>query len=452
MSGCQKWLVPIVALVALGSTVLAQNAVAPPRTIEQLILELDSDSFQTREDAEKALVRLGDKVREQIERATRSTSPEVRQRAARILRDLKKGPVGLKHLGFTKRDDMQGVCGLEVSDDGKFVYASSWNSSSITVFRRDPNTGNLEHVQSLVDPANLGGVVCLRISPDGKRALAVSFRSKSVSLLTRDPEKGTLTLAHSAGPDLAPGSAFVWPIHGVFSPDGKFIYAIDDRASALVVLEASDDNRLKLVQFSAGRENCFAGARTVAMMPDGKSVLVGGTRAGTLVVLDRDAATGKIEVRQVLKDGEDRITGLAGVHGVDPSPDGKHVYVTSGRFAGDQAISAYRMGDDGKLSLMQEFVSDQSELKSFQGGNKGTLSADGKSFYACGTVSRSLANFNRDPETGKLTLVANLHDASTGADGENGPANARCSPDGRFLYVTLESAGSISIFERTASK
>jgi 6-phosphogluconolactonase (cycloisomerase 2 family) len=443
----------LIAGLALSSVpVCGQDAAATAKTIDRLILELDSDNFQVREDAEKALAKIGDAARAPLEKATRSTSAEVRQRATRTLKDLKKGSIGLRHLASHKRDDMQGACGLEMSDDGNFVYASAWNSGSINVFRRDPATGNLEHVQALVDPAKLGGVVCVRISPDGKRALATSFRSKTVCLLSRDPEKGTLAIAHVAGPDLAPGTSLAWPIHGAFSPDGKFVYAVDDHGGGLAVLEATDDNRLKFVQFSTGRDGCFEGARALAITPDGKSVLVGGTRAGTLVVLDRDAATGKVEVRQVLKDEQDKITTLAGIHGIDPSPDGKHVYVTAGRFTGDQAISAFEFGADGKLKLVQEIVSDQGDLTGFQGGNKGTLSDDGKSFYACGTVSRSLASFDRDSATGKLTLVTNLHDASTGAADELGPANARVSPDGRYLYVTLESSGCIAAFERTARK
>lgn len=441
------WLV--LALAFVTGPAEGQTPADDARKIDQLILELDSDSFDEREKAEKQLASLGEKTRDAIEKATKSTSAEVRQRATRLLRELKKGAVGLRHLATTKRDDMQGACGLELSPDGNYLYATSWISGSINVFRRDPATGSLEHVQSLVDPA-IGGIVCLRISPDGKRAVAVGFRAKQVTLLTRDPDKGTLTIAHSAGPDLAPGASFVWPIHVAMSPDGKFVYAVDDRAGSLVVLEATADNRLNFVQFSQGRDGCFERARSLALTPDGKTVLVGGMRAGTLVALDRDAMTGKVEVRQILTDEKDGITTLAGIHGIDPSPDGKHVYVTSGRFSGDQAISVFAIGDEGKLKLVQEIVNDRGDLTNFFGGNKGTLSDDGKSFYSCGTTSRSLASFSRDPATGKLTVVTNLHEASTGAADEFGPANAQVSPDGRFLYVTLETSGAVAIFERTA--
>jgi 6-phosphogluconolactonase (cycloisomerase 2 family) len=443
------WLVLAIASVA--SPAWGQSRTEVARKIEVLIMQLDSDSYDVREKAEKELTNLGEKARAAIERETKSTSAEVRQRAARILRELKKSAIGLRHLASTSRDDMQGACGLELSPDGNFLYATAWNSGSINGFRRDPATGRLEHVQSLVDPA-IGGVVCLRMSPDGKRAVAVGFRARQVTLLTRDPVTGTLTIANSAGPDLAPGASFAWPIHVAMSPDGKFVYAVDDRAGALAVFEATDDNRLSFVQFSQGRDGCFAGTRTLAITPDGKTVLVGGTRAGTLVALDRDAATGKVAVRQILTDEQDGVSALAGIHGINASPDGKHIYVTSGRFSGDQGVSVFALGDDGKLTLIQEIVSDRGELTGFQGGNKGALSPDGKSFYACGTTSRSLASFTRDPVTGKLTVIASLHDASTGAADELGPANVQVSPDGGFLYATLESSGAVAIFERTASK
>jgi hypothetical protein len=48
--------------------------------------------------------------------------------------------------------------------------------------------------------------------------------------------------------------------------------------------------------------------------------------------------------------------------------------------------------------------------------------------------------------------VATIHNDSTGAGSETGPANVRTSPDGRFAYVTLEANAAISIFERTPPK
>jgi 6-phosphogluconolactonase (cycloisomerase 2 family) len=426
-------------------TELAQRVVA-------LVKQLDDEAFEVREQAEKSLGEIGEAALAAVTEASRSTSAEVKQRAARILRKLREANAELRHVGLVQRDDLKGCCTLASSSDGKFQYAAAYPTNTIVVFRRDGATGALEHVQSLADEEKLGGVVCVRLSPSGKRALAVSFRSKTVTLLHRDPEKGTLSVAHAAGPEIAPGVSLVWPIDGVFSPDEKHVYAVDDRNGAVVAF-AIEGDRLAWNQYSQGRDGCFQGARTIAMRPDGKTLLVGGTRAGTLCVLGRDAATGRLELRQVLRNGEEKVNCLAGIHGISTSSDGKFVYTTSGRFQGDQAVAAFRFGDDGKLALVREFICDQSDLVNFQGGNNVLVSSDGKSVIACGTVSRSLACFRRDPASGDLAFVTTIRDdAQTGSGPGPGPADVDVSVDGRFVYVTLEQDGAISIFERRVKK
>jgi 6-phosphogluconolactonase (cycloisomerase 2 family) len=449
----------ICLLIVLSLAASRDLAAQPPpegaklkERISLLLKQLDDESFQIREDAEKALAELGEAASEAITSATKSTSAEVKQRATRILRALRESGVGLRHVGLVSREDLRGACTLASSADGKFQYAAAWQSNTIVAFRRDPATGALVHVQSITDPENLKGVVCVRISPSGKLALGVAFGSKKVSLFTRDPEKGTLALVSAVGPEIAPGVSMAWPIDGVFSPDERHVYAVDDRTSSVVAF-AIEENRLKWVQFSQGHDGCFDGARALAIRPDGKTLLVGGTRAGTLCVLDRDADTGRIELRQLLRDGEDKVNSLAGIHGISTSADGKHVYTAAGRFQGDQAIAAFRFGDDGKLALVREFICDQSDLVNFQGGNNLIVSGDGTSVFACGTVSRSLACFRREPASGDLSFLTTIRDdAQTGVGPDTGPADVDVSADGRFVYVTLEQDGAISIFERTVKK
>jgi len=43
--------------------------------------------------------------------------------------------------------------------------------------------------------------------------------------------------------------------------------------------------------------------------------------------------------------------------------------VTSGRFEGDNAVSAFRLGTNGRLSLIQEMVNGRGKLNGFEGGN-----------------------------------------------------------------------------------
>ena len=172
----------------------------------------------------------------------------------------------------------------------------------------------------------------------------------------------------------------------------------------------------------------------------GRQLLVSCYRAGTLVVLDRDSDTGKVKVRQVLRDEEDGIHGLGGAVEMCVSRDGKSVYSIAGRFGGDNAICAFRVGADGKLTLQQEFINEESELKDFIGGANGlAISPDGTRFYASGTTSHSLACFDRDIDTGKLTYVTTLKNVMTGnQEGMSSSLGANgidVSPDGKYVYL-----------------
>jgi 6-phosphogluconolactonase (cycloisomerase 2 family) len=435
-------------VVSISTAAIAQQ---PPvdaelaRKIDGLIVQLDSDEFAARESAEKALRGLGEAAREQLQKASGSTSAEVRQRAMRLLRELRAAALGLRPVGIVQRPDLRGACGIVTSSDGKFFYVACLQAGSVGVFRRDTLTGSLEHVQTLTDPDRLVGAVCIKISPDGKTAATVTYTSKVVALWARDPDNGTLAYSSSAGPLIGDGIVFGRPVDGGFSPDGKYLYAVD--GAGLAVLEVRD-GQLKFVEFNTGRDDCLQGARSLAISPDGRTVLVTSNRAGTLSVLSRDPLTGKVEVRQVLKDGEDKITALLGAHGVVYSPDGKHAYVSVGRHLGDQAIGAYRVEGD-KLALVQELVNGQGELVDFQAPNGLNLSPDGLHLYVCGTNSQTLACFRREPQSGELSLLSLVRNETTGASAPIGAADVDVSPDGRFVHVALEGEGAISIFERT---
>ena len=210
------------------------------------------------------------------------------------------------------------------------------------------------------------------------------------------------------------------------------------------------DGKLVLAGVDEGKDGCYAGVRSVAFHPDGKTVFVAADRAGTLVAADRDPATGRTSVRQVVKDEEGDVHGLAGAMGVAVSRDGRFVYVCSGRFRGDNAVSVFKYGTDGRLAFVQEVINGQGELTDFEGGNQLTISADGQSVYAAATRSGKVACFRRDPATGKLKLLETIADG-----GEGGPLGATAvevSPDGKFVYVPAEDKRSISVFRRMPSR
>jgi 6-phosphogluconolactonase (cycloisomerase 2 family) len=436
----------------------AQSAEPPSdldARIDRLIRDLADDRAEVRQKAASELMKIGLPAVKKLTAVAKDVSSEPGQLAADLLKDIARVAAGLRFSSQIKRPELMGAVTLVLSPDDKYVYVPGWIAASINVFRRDPSTGQLTHQQSVQDKNQLAGVVTLYLNSDGKFAVAAACHSKSIALYARDEINGELTLASMRRwePD-GELDNLEWPIGAIFSTDDKFVYVIDDRKGVVFVFQIAA-GELKLVEIFKGQGRCFDGARGLTAHPDGKTLYVSSHRAGTLVVLDRDPVTGKLSVRQILRDEEDGVHGLAGTIHACVSRDGKFVYTVSGRFAGDDAIGVFQVGADGKLSVLQEFINEKSELKDFVGGAVGiTISPDGTRFYASGAKSGSLACFDRDTVTGKLTYVTTLKSLVTGNKEERqlklGANGVEFSSDGRFLYLALEDGAAISVLERTA--
>jgi 6-phosphogluconolactonase (cycloisomerase 2 family) len=360
----------------------------------------------------------------------------------------------LKLIESIARDDQDGVVSVAISRDGRFLYAASWKSATLTVHARDARSGKLEHKQSIHDEDALAGGTSFNLSPDGRWGIAAAFQTKTVVLFSRNADSGELTRSDVAL-DGNQDVQLQFPTVPVFSPDSKFICVLDDSGPGdggrgAVTTFRIADGKLKLVACDEGKDGCYAGARGLAVHPSGKTLFVACRTAGTLVVADRDVDTGKTNVRQVVKDEDGDVHGLAGAMGVVVSHDGRFVYVCSGRFDGDDAVSVFQSGADGRLILVQEFVNAKEDLRGFEGGNHLALSPDGLSLYAAGTRSGTVACFARSPLSGRLAYLDTVPDGGDG--GPLGATSAVVSPDNRFVYVPTEDKKSISVFQRDAGR
>jgi 6-phosphogluconolactonase (cycloisomerase 2 family) len=361
-----------------------------------------------------------------------------------------KGDGRLKLVEAVPRDDLGAVTGVVIAPDGKFLYAASWQSATVVGFARDSKTGKLDPRQTIFAPDSLAGTTSLAVSPDGRFAVASAFQSKTAVLYTRSVTTGELIQADTVR-DGERGVRFAWPIRAVVSPDSQFAYILDDGGNvergAVVAFRVRDD-RLELVATDEGKDGCYSGARGFVFHPDNKTLFVTGSRAGTLVVADCNEKTGRTSVRQVINDDEGDAHGLAGAFGVAVSPDGQFVYVVSGRFEGDNAVSAFRLTSGGRLAFLQEFLNGQGDLQNFEGGNQLAVSPDGLNVYAVATRSGTIACFRRDPATGKLNYLETIADGGEG--GGLGGAGIAISPEGQFVYVATEDKKAISVFKRAS--
>lgn len=355
-------------------------------------------------------------------------------------------PGRLHFEGSVTRPDLVQVNSVEVSSDGRFIYATPWPLGAVVVFQREESKGGLAHIQTLSDSSLLAGNTGFALSPASNHAVAACFRAKTAVLMRREPKKGSLSVLDSVRAGDGDVTGLDFAIDAIFSPDGRFAYVLDGGDGGVAVFAVRED-KLEWLAAAEQEDGCLGGSRGVAMDPKGNSLYVTGFTANTLTVLERNPQTGLVKVRQVIKDEEENVHGLAGAFGVVCSADGQFIYTTSGRFRGDSAVSVFRRNQTGKLEVVEEFIAERGELPSFVGGNRLILSPDEKNLYAVASRSGSVACFERDSKSGRLRHFETL----TPEDDKgvvDGAAGITITPDGKYVYVAAEGKQTISIFRR----
>ena len=344
----------------------------------------------------------------------------------------------LREIQVMQRPDLRSVTSVTISQDGKFLYAAAFNPGNVLTFKRDLTSGKIDY-QDLITGPGLSAAVSVNLSADGGYLTAASFAANTVTLMKRNAESGQLTVLDAPLDGAAGAAGLNFVIDATFSGDGKFVYTAS--AGGLGVFEKKNDT-LAFVQYhEAGGQ--LKGVRDATISPDGKWVYAPAYISGTLGVFRRDAQTGKVEVVQIVANADEKVSGIAGAFRVVASQDGKHVYLSSGRFGGDQSVSAFEVLADGTLKQFQVINRADEGFEMFEGGNSLTLSADGRMLYVVASMSDGLFRFKRDPATGRLTL---LGAQQVGDLAKPGSAGVCLSPDGKFLYVADESSSSIVVY------
>lgn len=352
----------------------------------------------------------------------------------------------LEYFNRLTREDLFSVSSVEVSPDGRHAYAAAWAAHAVTVFGCDKDTGHLEHIQTVSGRDALRGAAAARVSPCGHYVVCPAIRSHMVNLFERDRSTGKLKFLYSAQEGEDDVENLNHPVDAAFSQDSRFVYVIASQSASVGVFRITDERKLAFVECTNGKDSCFNGARGITVGPKDKYLYVASSGANTLVVLERIAVTGKTKLRQVIKDEQGGVHGLAGAFSVACSPDGKFVYTSSGRFEGDNAVCVFEKASDGTLSLVQEIFNGQNGVNGFVGGNEIIISRDGRNVYAIGTRSNAVVTFGRNVETGKLTYLQSFKNRSVA--GKGSASGIGISPDGKYVYVAGEIDSSVLIFKR----
>jgi 6-phosphogluconolactonase (cycloisomerase 2 family) len=382
-------------------------------------------------------------------------------------------------------DGLGGVVAAVASPDGRSLYAASVTDDAVAEFARSPsgtleprvctddNDAALDACQNTTN--GLDGAFSIAISPDGRSVYAAAFDDDAVVRFDRNPNTGALMPQDciddddpGQGPDDCAQTADGLDGVGALavSPDGRSVYAASMNDDAVVRLDRDtvtgtltpqgcvDDN-------DSGADDCaqatdgLAGARSIAISPDGGSVYVASGPDDALTGFSRDPQSGRLIPQGCVGDGDSgpdtcaqTADGLDGARAVVVSPDGDSVYVASQI---DDAVAGFeRSPASGALTPTGCVDDDDSgadtcahSAAGLDGAFSLSVSADGLSLYAAALDDDAVASFGRDPGDGTLTSQGCIDDN----DGPDGPDDCEHSADGLNGAIGVaSSAGTTSLY------
>ncbi len=147
--------------------------------------------------------------------------------------DAVKGTLAPNDPPFAKLAPGSGPRHMAFRPDGKFVYALSEMSATVTAFRYTAGKGSLEEIQTLSTlPAGFNGPngsAEIAVHPDGKFLYASNRGHDSIAILGIDAARGTLTFIDGVATQ---GKT---PRNFAIDPTGAFLLAANQDSGSIVV-------------------------------------------------------------------------------------------------------------------------------------------------------------------------------------------------------------------------
>lgn len=391
---------------------------------------------------------------------------------------------------------------IAIPRSGDHLYVASSGSNAIAVFRRNAKTGRLSQPPGkdgcvaargkfgCGEAWGLSGPNSLALSPDGQFLYASSRNSSTVTIYRRNGDTGALKqLAGSRGclsgaglPGCGSATALDGPDVITVSPDGRNVYVGSFLGSALVVFQRDRQNGT--LSQAADGTGCLTNAPTegcttalglgnpegLAVSGDGSAVFVATPGSNAVLAFSRNPTDGSLAQAG---DGygcisASEIEGCAtgrevnGANAVEVTPDDSDVYVTS--LVSSSVTSFERSLEFGGLyqlagplgCLVWLGAENCYPARGMRSPEGIAFSPDGLNAYVSAYGTGGIAILDRNPSTGGLAQKP----APWGCVASSSTAGCRkgralvgagavaVSGNGRFVYATAAQANAITIFVR----
>jgi 6-phosphogluconolactonase len=277
---------------------------------------------------------------------------------------------------FGGKEDEQVAAFEIVGDAGKLKLLNHESSrGSATCYLDVDATGKALVVANY----QTGSVASLPIQKDGSLGKAVSFVQHKGSSV--NPERQMGPYAHAS----------------VISPDNRFVLAADLGLDQILVYKL-DSAAAKLTPnnpaFATTKPG--AGPRHLTFHPNGKYVYVINELDNTLTFFQYDAKAGKLDSQQTMSTLPEDFKETSYCADVKITPNGRFLYGTN---RGHDSIAAFRIGDNGRLTLVAI------EPSLGQGPQNLAITPDGNLLVCANMPGNNVVVFRIDGEEGKLKSV-----------------------------------------------
>ena len=201
----------------------------------------------------------------------------------------------------------EGPCHVSITADGKSVLVANYTGGNVASFQVQPD-GKLgegsvvQHSGKGTDPGRQEGPHAHGIwpAPGGKFVVACDLGLDKVLVYRRDPATSKLTLLEGNAGDVPPGGG---ARHAAFSPDAKFLYAINEMGNTVTAFEWDGKaGKLSPIQTIGTLPEGFSGksyTSEIVMHPSGKFLYGSNRGHESVAVFSVDKKTGKLALVDV---------------------------------------------------------------------------------------------------------------------------------------------------------
>tara|TARA_R110002072_G_scaffold303123_1_gene494652 strand:- start:59204 stop:60334 length:1131 start_codon:yes stop_codon:yes gene_type:complete len=299
--------------------------------------------------------------------------------------------------------DVQHPFFLVISADGRFLYSIDTDkfggeeNEFVAAYSIEKQTGKLTRLNR---QSAKGSASCyLDIDSTGKTVVLANYSSGSVAALPvrEDGSLGEATsFVQHEGSSINPRRQKAPYAHSiVISPDNRFALAADLGIDKVLSYHL-DATRSKLTVNDAQPSVSVdpgSGPRHLTFHPNGKSVYLINELKNTVTFFSFESESGQLKSKQTISTLPADFDGVTHTADLKITPDGKFLYGTN---RGHDSIAAYRIDDDGMLTLINI------EPSLGKGPQNLLITPDGKWLLCANMPGNNVVVFQIDSKSGEL--------------------------------------------------